>query len=171
MRCNEFLQHYYDFRDGRLDDRRLLRQLDRHLVRCRRCARYHASLSWGLAALQDSEEIAPSPDFHHRLERRLREEAAIGDPLAPTNLGVAAALLLAVSVGLVFYEGLADRPSNVPSAVAIADSESPAHLAPSFPSAPLTPQSVDFTLPAFGDTAVQFSSAGTPLGTWVSLGR
>ncbi|HKI94273.1 MAG TPA: hypothetical protein VJ992_03175 [Gemmatimonadales bacterium] len=172
MRCDEFLRHYYDLRDGRLDDRRLLKQLDRHLARCRRCARYHASLRRGLEVLQETEEIDPSPSFRIRLEHRLRQEASIGDPLVPTNLGIAAALLLAAAVGLVFYEGLAATPGTAPAAVAaIADSDARPAASPTFAAAPLAPRSVDFTLPAFGDTAVQFSSSSSPLGTWVSLGR
>ncbi len=172
MRCDEFLRHYYDLRDGRLDDRRLLKQLDRHLARCARCAHYHASLNRGLEVLKDTDEIHPSPGFRTRLEDRIRQEVSIGDPLVPTNLGIAAALLLAAAVGLVFYEGLAATPGNAPAAVlAIADSDVPPAAPPTFAAAPLAPRSVDFTLPAFGDTALQFSSSSSPLGTWVSLGR
>lgn len=166
MHCQEFLDHYSDFRDGRLEDHRLARRMERHLAVCGPCARRHAALTRGAEALRSLPVPLPSRRFRAGLAHRLAGEVAIGDPIAPTRVGIAAAFLLAAAVALVLYEGLAAHAfpqSTLP--IAIADTTS--LLDTPRPSANRVV--VNFTLPAFSGAAVQFSSSPAPGVSWVSL--
>lgn len=168
MRCAEFLKLYSDFRDGLIEDHRTKRRLERHLRRCLRCARHHATLERGLGLLQTSGgDVVPSSHFRERLQRRLQDEIAVGDPLIPTNAGMAAAFVLAAGLGLILYEGVLRPPKEAavepPPA---AEMTRPAALPLPIPPAPAPEQFVDVTLPAFGDTAMHFRSEGELPGTW-----
>lgn len=161
MNCSEFLQRYPECHDGGLRDGRLLRRLETHRRRCRRCAHWAESLERGIRLLRDAQEISPSAAFRSGLNKRLRSEVAIGDPITPTNAGLAAALLLAAAVGLFVFEGF-----TTPAAV---EPQAAARLAePAFPdSVDTVPATdvVDVTIPAFARTTLQFHSSQAPLGT------
>lgn len=167
MHCQDFLDHYSDYRDGRIDDPRLVRRMERHLAVCEVCARRHEALTRGADALRGLPMPLPSRGFRNGLARRLADEVAIGDPVVPTRVGIAAAFLLAAAVALVLYEGLAAHPelqSTMP--IAIADT-APLLTSPRPANASVT----DFTLPAFSGAAIEFSSRPAPLAAWASLDR
>ncbi len=104
MTCADFLDRYTDFRDGLITMPRELRRFERHLVHCAACRRYDAALSRGVVALRAAAPIHPSPQFRRRLEARLARERA-GGPEVRAGAGVAAALFIAVALGLLAYEG------------------------------------------------------------------
>ena len=172
MTCSDYLDHLSDFRDGTLTDRRAQRRLHQHLRHCSRCRRHCEVLDEGLDALRELAAVNPSPTFRVGLRERLSAEVSLGDPLRPTNAGLAAAFLLAAAVGLFVYEGVAHRKG----ALAI-DAEPPAQRAApldltvdSAP-APAPIETVDLTLPAFGHAPLEFHSAHAPLGGFAALGR
>lgn len=167
MDCADYLLHLSDFRDGRLTDRRTLRRLQVHLRGCPRCRRHLEALEHGLGALQSLEAVAPSDEFRTGLRQRLAQEVSLGDPVRPTNTGLAAAFLLAAAVGLFVYEGMARAEGEVAlAAEPPAESAGPAFSAPATP-----PDTLDVTLPAFSHTTLEFHSAHAPLGAFAALGR
>lgn len=167
MDCSDYLLHLSDFRDGRLTDRRVMRRLQVHLRGCARCRRHLEALEHGLGELQALDIVAPSEDFRTGLHRRLAAEVSLGDPVRPTNTGLAAAFLLAAAVGLFVYEGMARAEHDVALAADLpADAGGPVFPVPAQPV-----DTVDVTLPAFSHTTLEFHSAHAPLGGFAALGR
>lgn len=108
----------------------------------------------GLALLQHAApELEPSAGFEARLQERLRAQVAIGDPVAPTHAGLAAALLVATALGLLLSEGL--RRDVVPT--------SPPALATT---PQLQPALSNLTLPAFAHSTLEFHGVHAPLGSY-----
>lgn len=97
MRCEDFLERYSEFIDGRLAT------LDHgsfegHLESCEACARYHRVVQRGLFIWRNLPDLHPSPDFLPRLRHRLfhvDDEAR----LAPRAVG-SAALIAVAAVGM-----------------------------------------------------------------------
>jgi hypothetical protein len=120
MDCPEFLDRYTEFRDGLITAPRELRRFQRHVAACARCREYDTALRRGVVALQALPRIEPSRDFRRRLDERLRHERdqLAGPQLVPLRVGVAAALLLAVSLALVLREG-GRRPAATAQAPAL----------------------------------------------------
>lgn len=103
MRCPEFLDRYSEFRDGLITAPRELRRFRRHLALCGSCRAYDLAVREAVATLRGAPELTPSPDFRHRLERRLAREAS-RQPRPAVLMQLAAALLVAVALALVAYE-------------------------------------------------------------------
>ena len=104
MTCREFVARYSDYRDGLITAPREARRFARHVASCVACQRYDATLRRGIGSLQAT---GPDPDtaFRSRLERRLASERAkAGRPSLPARPAFAAALLVAVAIGLVVWE-------------------------------------------------------------------
>jgi anti-sigma factor RsiW len=113
MTCREFLARYTDFRDGLISTPRDVRRFARHLTSCAACQRYDATLRHGVGALQDSAGHEGNDDFRRRLERRLAtERARAGRPHIPARPALAGALLVAVALSFVAWEGARRRPAD-----------------------------------------------------------
>lgn len=162
MDCGEFLRGLSDLRDGLLRDGTLVARYETHRRECPRCARLLVALDIGLSTLRDRDEPQPSAVFRVALERRLRAEVAIGDPVMPTHAGLAAAFLMTAAVGLLLYQGLARR-GPAPLVATPAASQT-------FPDpAPLLPVLQDVTLPAFVHSDLEYHGQQDPLGTFAGL--
>ncbi len=112
MTCQEFLARYTDFRDGLVTAPREARRFARHLRVCASCRRYDAALHHGVGALQTLPEPEPDQAFRRRLERRLSaERARTGRPALPTRPALAAAVLVAIALGLLAWEGARRNPT------------------------------------------------------------
>ncbi|MEE8117583.1 MAG: hypothetical protein V3T28_10770 [Gemmatimonadales bacterium] len=166
MNCSEFLKRYSEVHDGWLRDARLVRRLEVHRRNCRGCSRWVELWERGVAALRQSPRIEPSPGFRAGLRQRLQSEVAIGDPIAPTHAGLAAAFLLAAALGLFLIEGLT-HPEAEPVVAARAQ---PAAFPDSLDVVP-EPVPVDVTIPAFGRSTLEFHSSQAPLGTLLVFSR
>lgn len=97
MQCEDFLEGYSEFMDGRLAPSEH-EAFDRHLEACDACARYHRVVQRGLFIWRNLPDLHPSPDFLPRLRHRLfhvDDEAR----LAPRTLG-SAALIAVAAVGM-----------------------------------------------------------------------
>lgn len=162
MTCGEFLQGLSDFRDGLVRDEVLLARFESHRRECRRCARMLAALDLGLHTLRTPEDDGPSLGFRDGLERRLRAEVALGDPVMPTHAGLAAAFLMLAAAALVVYEGVARRAGSPVAA----RSTIPA-VFPSLPAA--FPVMEDVTLSPFTPSAFEYHGQRIPLGTFATL--
>lgn len=116
MTCQEFLARYTDYRDGLITAPREARRFSRHLATCVACRRYDAALHSGVGALQSATTPTPDGDFRKRLEQRIAlERARSGRPSIPARPAIAAALLVAVALGLLAWQG-AHRPPAMASA-------------------------------------------------------
>jgi anti-sigma factor RsiW len=105
MTCAEFREGYSDYHDSLITAQRKRWGFHRHIAQCPACRRYDARVRRGMLALQaGARSISPSPGFRHRLEARLAQERP-GDAELPRRAGIAAALFLAVMVGLLALEG------------------------------------------------------------------
>ncbi len=112
MTCQEFLARYTDFRDGLVTTSREARRFSRHLRTCASCRRYDAALHHGVGALQTIPSTEPDAAFRRRLERRLSAERdRAGRPILPTRPALAAAVLVAVALGLLAWEGTRRNPT------------------------------------------------------------
>lgn len=115
MRCADFQELYSDYRDGRLQDRARLTEVERHLRECPRCARQDLAVRRGVEVLRAGPSLEPSPAFRRALQRRLAFSRAGTDPgLAPG--GLVASLLVAAAVGLVLIEGVTRLQQTQPAA-------------------------------------------------------
>jgi hypothetical protein len=168
MNCTEFFRLYSDIRDRAPVEHRLVRRWEQHRRRCSECARRLEVMERGVEALRISPEISPSEEFGAALNRRLRSEVSVGDPITPTHAGIAVAFLLAAAVGLFAYEGLSRPPVTEPP-IATRSPESAA-LTPSDDSVP-PPDMVDVTLPPFAHSTLKFHSSQEPLGTFADFPR
>jgi anti-sigma factor RsiW len=119
MTCNEFLEHYTEYRDGLIP--REARRFARHLSQCASCRRHDQALRRGVLELQDTDTIHPSADFRRRLEQRLRHEGLVaGPPVTPGRAGLVAALFVGVAIALVAFEGAhRHRPAQQPELPAV----------------------------------------------------
>lgn len=97
MRCDDFLEGYSDFVDGRLGppDHR---SFEAHLESCGSCARYDRVVQRGLFIYRNLPELQPSPDFLPRLRHRLYH-VRDGDRLAQATPMGSAALVAVAAVG------------------------------------------------------------------------
>ena len=162
MNCQDFLQLYSEYSDGRLTDPRAVAYVHEHLEQCVRCAHHVDSLEQGLDVLR-AGDVSPSTTFRSRLSRRLRAEVAIGDPIVPTSAGLAAALLLATGLGLFLYEANSPATEESPPSAA-------ARLAPvAFDTLQPPLEEIDVTLPPFTHSTLQFLSSPEPLDVRVVL--
>jgi hypothetical protein len=163
MDCGEFLRGLSDFRDGLVRDRTAVARYEDHQRSCARCSRLLVALDMGLDTLRDREAPEPSAGFRLSLERRLRAEVAIGDPVMPTHAGLAAAFMMAAALGLLVYEGVSRQGSNRAASAATA---APA----TFPDLVRRPPPLqDVTLPAFTNTELQYHGQQRALGTFAGL--
>jgi anti-sigma factor RsiW len=113
MTCQEFLARYTDYLDGLVTAPREARRFARHLMTCASCRRYDAALHDGVGALQTIPRAEPDAAFRRRLEQRLTAERTLaGRPVLPTRPAVAAALLVAVALGLLAWEGARRNPTS-----------------------------------------------------------
>lgn len=167
MDCNDFIQRFSEARDGGLRDPRQLRRIEQHARRCPRCARWVESLELGLGELREAMGIEPSARFRKRLRKRLAAEVSIGDPIVPTNAGLAAALLLAAAVGLLVLQNASTPSMEEPAAVRVAAA---AALEDSLELVPRQ-DSMDVTIPAFTHSTLEFHSSQVPVGTLAVLTR
>jgi hypothetical protein len=160
MTCAEFLESYAECRDDLQADASLRRAVDAHLGECFRCRRLAQTLTRGLALLHNTlEDVEPSARFRDRLAGRLRAEVTIGDPLAPTHAGLAAALLVATALGLLVVEGAVRGEARRERPVT-------AVTPPTF-----QPAISNVTLPAFTHSTLEFHGVHAPLGSYVLFGR
>lgn len=112
MNCREFLARYTDFRDGLIGAPREVRRFARHLASCEVCRRYDEALRHGVGALQEPPHEVDD-DFRRRLDRRIASERArAGRPYIPTRPALAGALLVAVALTFVVWEGTRRRPAE-----------------------------------------------------------
>jgi anti-sigma factor RsiW len=164
MDCGEFLRGLSDVRDGLVRDTGTSARFEAHRATCPRCAKLMTALDMGLQTLREPEDPRPSDDFRLELDRRLRAEVAIGDPVMPTHAGLAAAFLIVAALGLVLYQGVGRRG---PAATA---NQPPAGR--SFPERPRPlPPMQDVTLPPFANSSVEYHGSQPPLGTFAGLGN
>jgi len=70
MECEEFLQGYSSYLDGRADPPER-ENFDAHLESCDSCARYHRVMRRGLEVFRDLPRVTGSSDFLPRLQHRL----------------------------------------------------------------------------------------------------
>ncbi len=98
MRCEEFLEGYSEFLDGRLDERRQA-AFEAHRDACRACGRYDHVVQRGLGIWRSLPEVDPSPDFVPRLRHRLYHVDEESRAAQHRHLG-SAALVAVASVGL-----------------------------------------------------------------------
>jgi hypothetical protein len=163
MQCNEFLERYSDYRDGRIPDPGF-RAMVSHLALCESCRRFDARVSRGVVVLRSAPELQPSSEFHRRLRERLAHhgDASVTEPLTPVGGRFMAALTVAAALAVVVWRA-ADRP---PEDVSPPPAAAPAPIAatqlppsgdrasppanPPAPPAPTPAVAVDLTLPAFG---------------------
>ena len=116
MTCQEFLARYSDYRDGLINAPREARRFARHLATCNTCRRFDAALHRGVGALLTLPSREPPASFRPRLEQRLAaEQADAGRATFPARPAVAAALLIAVALGLLAIES-SRRSTTVTSA-------------------------------------------------------
>lgn len=101
--CSDLLEHYSEYRDGLLDERRL-RAFRKHLEDCRRCARYDRVVRGGVEILRAADPVRPSEDFRPRLEHRiyhLRDEeygaGTLNRATSPLALAAIAAVIAAAA--------------------------------------------------------------------------
>src|SRR5512143_945012 len=110
MDCREFRQRYSAYRDAH--DPELAAEMDDHLEVCRACTAYDRAVRKGVEALR-GEQLAPSPDFLRRLERRIHSGESVPEPLpprvSPWAATVAAAFFLTL-VGLTLKEIIVSPP-------------------------------------------------------------
>lgn len=97
MECDEFLEGYSSYRDGRLDAEGR-RRFERHVEGCSSCARYDRVIRRGTEIFRNLPRARPSTDFLPRLRHRLYH-LQDGIPLEAARGGGAAAVALA-AVGL-----------------------------------------------------------------------
>ena len=97
MECDEFLEGYSSYRDGRLEDEGR-RRFERHLEGCSSCARYDRVIRRGTEIFRNLPRARPSTDFLPRLRHRLYH-LQDGIPLEAARGGGAAAVAVA-AVGL-----------------------------------------------------------------------
>ncbi|HET7040199.1 MAG TPA: hypothetical protein VFH97_09950 [Gemmatimonadales bacterium] len=149
-------------RDGLVHDSGAAARFEAHRNGCPRCAKLVAALDVGLRTLRDREDADPSDTFRVELDRRLRAEVAIGDPVMPTHAGLAAAFLIMAAVGLVLYQGLGRRgPASMANQPPVIRT---------FPQIPPTPPLIqDVTLPPFADSDLEYHGSQPPLGTFAGL--
>jgi anti-sigma factor RsiW len=113
MTCREFFARYTEFRDGLIAAPREVRRFARHLASCPACQRYDSALRHGVGALQGTPHPEANDDFRRRLERRLAtERVRAGRPHIPTRPALAGALLVAVALSFVAWEGARRRPAE-----------------------------------------------------------
>jgi hypothetical protein len=116
MTCREFLARYTEFRDGLITTPREVRRFARHLGSCPACQRYDAALRHGVGALQGTPRPEANDDFRRRLERRLAtERVRAGRQHIPARPALAGAVLVAVALSFVVWEGARRRPADTPS--------------------------------------------------------
>jgi anti-sigma factor RsiW len=157
--CSELLANLSDYLDGLLD-RRVTRRFEVHLTACPACRARVAAWRRGVAALQDTDQVAPSPFFRARLAARLERQVRIGDPIQPTSAGFAAALLIGVAVGVLLLEPMLAGPAQVP---VMAERTPVAH--------PFDPGNLPDVTLAFTHEDSPFSSSPTPAGTLALFAR
>lgn len=98
MQCDEFLQGYSEYIDGRIGASRRERFAS-HAEACDACARYDQVIRRGLEILRESPGVSSSADFLPRLKHRLYHlEDRI--PMASARHGGSAALVAVAAVGL-----------------------------------------------------------------------
>jgi len=113
MTCREFLARYTEFRDGLITTPREVRRFARHLGSCPACQRYDSALRHGVGALQGTPRPEANDDFRLRLERRLAtERVRAGRPHIPARPALAGAVLVAVALSFVVWEGARRRPAE-----------------------------------------------------------
>jgi anti-sigma factor RsiW len=113
MTCREFLARYTEFRDGLITTPREVRRFARHLGSCPACQRYDSALRHGVGALQGTPRPEANDDFRRRLERRLAtERVRAGRPHIPARPALAGAVLVAVALSFVVWEGARRRPAE-----------------------------------------------------------
>lgn len=105
MECQEFLEGYSEYLDGRLDEegRAAFRA---HRDACTACERYDRVVRRGLTIWRNLPQLEPSPDFLPRLQHRLYHVDDAERLSMPRPLGSAAL----VAVGIVGFLALAWLP-------------------------------------------------------------
>lgn len=98
MQCEDFLEDYSSFVDGRLDPADHT-TFEAHLERCATCERYHRVVQRGLLVFRNLPELHPSPEFLPRLRHRLYH-VDDGPRLAHASPVGSAALVAVAAVGV-----------------------------------------------------------------------
>lgn len=104
MRCNDFLQHYSDYRDGVIADPALYRALRRHVAGCHRCMRYDARIARGALVLRTAREIEPSSRMRRGLRGHLAVTSPASEPAVPSRASLMAGLMLVAGIVLVLWQ-------------------------------------------------------------------
>ena len=113
MRCSDFLDHYSDFRDGRVENPVLRRLLLAHVEACRRCTRYHEVIERGLAKLRAAEPVEPSRRFRTALRGRLAVSAQEPAALFPVPMRFVGSLVVAAAVATLVIDGLSRNEQEI----------------------------------------------------------
>jgi hypothetical protein len=129
MHCTEFLQHYSDFRDARLTDPHVARQMRRHLLGCRKCMRYHAQVLRGVTVFKTLSDLEPSSEFRRNLARRLLAEPIAEQPVMPASAGLMVALMVATGLALVVWDRTFTTDESLPPPSASIQAPVPAVIA------------------------------------------
>lgn len=83
--CREFVERHSEYLDGQLTQGEWV-EFDDHIASCAVCERYDRVVRRGLLLIRNTVEVEPSPDFHDRLDARLRTvEMEIRGPIMPDN--------------------------------------------------------------------------------------
>ncbi len=97
MRCEDFLEGYSNFVDGRLEPPEHA-TFEAHLESCESCVRYDRVVQRGLFIYRNLPELQPSSDFLPRLRHRLYHVDDAGRLSRATPVG-SAALVAVAAVG------------------------------------------------------------------------
>lgn len=160
MHCDEFLIHFSDYHDGRLDDPALERQMRAHQRSCVDCARYAARVARSLTAFRSLSDIEPSVAFREELQERLTADPEVDEPVTPAPAGVMVALMLATCAALFIWQ--ASRDAVLPARTAIRSTPNPVVIAtPGPPFVAFT----DLSVPAFRGDWHTPGSADPPFAT------
>jgi hypothetical protein len=169
MRCSQFLDLYSDYRDGLITDPRVEADIRMHLMQCKRCMDYDATISRGVMALRATSDINPSRSIHgdfRRHQREYQDEFPDSEGVRTAHAGIMAGLMTVAAV--VLFLGVGAAPEEEPSAPLAAASSS----APPFLTVRDGLRAVDLTdsnVPAYGRELPADSAPHVSFDRWISL--
>jgi len=115
--CREFVERHSEYLDGQLSQEEWI-DFDDHVAHCGACERYDRVVRRGLLLARNTVEVQPSPEFHDRLEARLRRvELEMREPLVADNRTALMIAAVLAFVGLTPLVPLLMRESNQVSEV------------------------------------------------------
>ncbi len=171
MRCSEFLEIYSDYRDGLITDPKVARSVRNHLRHCARCMSYDARVARGVMALRATGEIETNQLSVRRLKRRVRESAALPEPVRPMHAGIMVALMVCTAIATVIWAGT-DRTAEVAAAPPAAESSTTSAQRVRAPrQLEAAEEFADWDLPVFIEQGPAQPERAVSFETWVASPR